>query len=294
MFKTSVVSYPDRGPWGRSSYRGNCTGHIIRDCAQTYMRDGGLLVDPSVGGGTSADVARDLGLRFFGTDLSQGFNLLTDDLARAAGEQASLVFWHPPYGPMIAYSGNMYGTEASPWDLSRMSLKDFSEAMVVCAMNIHDAVEAGGHYGILMGNYRKDGKYYNLSGMVERIAPGVLVDEIIKVQHNCVSDRRQYAHSFVRIAHEKLLIFRKQGHGAIHFLARVLKQIEGMAAMTWNAVVRRVVQGGGTMSLTDIYEAVEPYAKTRENAHWQAKVRQVLQNERYFIRVEKGVYKLSA
>jgi Transposase IS66 family len=34
----------------------------------------------SVGGGTSADVARDMGLRFFGTDLHQGFNLLVDDL----------------------------------------------------------------------------------------------------------------------------------------------------------------------------------------------------------------------
>jgi len=257
------------------------------------MRDGGLLVDPSVGGGTSADVARDLGVRFFGTDLSQGFNLLTDDLAAAAGEQAALVFWHPPYGPMIAYSGNMYGTEANPWDLSRMSLKDFSEAMVVCAMNIHDAVEPGGHYAILMGNYRKDGRYYNLSGMVERIAPGVLVDEIIKVQHNCVSDRRTYAGSIVRIAHEKLLVFRKQSMGAVYFLARVLKQIEGMAAMTWNAAVRRIVQRGGTMALPDIYAAVKPYAETRDNPHWQAKVRQVLQNERYFERVQKGVYKLA-
>ena len=293
MFRNSVVSYPDRGPWGRGSYRGNCTGHIVRDCVQTYMRDGGLLVDPSVGGGTSADVARDLGVRFFGTDLSQGFNLLTDDLAAAAGEQAALVFWHPPYGPMIAYSGNMYGTEANPWDLSRMSLKDFSEAMVVCAMNIHDAVEPGGHYAILMGNYRKDGRYYNLSGMVERIAPGVLVDEIIKVQHNCVSDRRTYAGSIVRIAHEKLLVFRKQSMGAVYFLARVLKQIEGMAAMTWNAAVRRIVQRGGTMALPDIYAAVKPYAETRDNPHWQAKVRQVLQNERYFERVQKGVYKLA-
>ena len=27
MLKSSVVSYPDRGNYGNSRYRGNCTGH---------------------------------------------------------------------------------------------------------------------------------------------------------------------------------------------------------------------------------------------------------------------------
>lgn len=290
MFKQSVVSYPDRGPWGNRAYRGNCSGHIVKDCIETYLRPGGLMVDPSVGGGTSSDVARDLGVRFFGTDLHQGFNLLTDDLATLVGEPASLVFWHPPYGPMIAYSGNMYGDAPSNWDLSRMSVKEFTEAMVVCSMNIHDAVEPGGHYGILMGNYREKGRYYNFSGMVERIAPGTLVDEIIKVQHNCVSDKREYSGRLVRIAHEKLLVFRKEGNRAIIFLTRVMRQVEGMMSMTWNAVVRRILQTQAKMSLPEIYRAVEPYAKTRENQNWQAKVRQVLQNEKFFTRLDKGVY----
>ena len=27
----SVVSYPDRGPWGDFRYRGNCSGHLVKD-----------------------------------------------------------------------------------------------------------------------------------------------------------------------------------------------------------------------------------------------------------------------
>jgi hypothetical protein len=27
----SVVSYPARGPWGDSKYRGNCSGYLVKD-----------------------------------------------------------------------------------------------------------------------------------------------------------------------------------------------------------------------------------------------------------------------
>lgn len=182
MFAGSVVSYPDRGHWGKSSYRGNCTGRIIKDFLESYMkRKDGLVVDPSIGGGTSVDVAREMGLRFVGTDLHQGFNLLTDDLASYIGEMAHVCWWHPPYAGMLKYSGEEWG-EPNKWDMSRMNFQDFTEALELAVMNIHDAVERGGVYGILMGNMRAKGTYYNLSSLVERIAPGRLIDEVIKVQ----------------------------------------------------------------------------------------------------------------
>jgi hypothetical protein len=47
------------------------------------------------------------------------------------------------------------------------------------------------------------------------------------------------------------------------------------------------------MGLTEIYGEMEPYAAARaENRNWQAKVRQVLQDERFFLRVGKGIYAL--
>lgn len=294
MFQTSICSYPDRGAYGNSKYRGNCTGHIIRDFVQSYMRNSaGLVADPSIGGGTSVDVAKELGVRFKGTDLHQGFNLLLDDFETFLGEQAYLVWYHPPYWDMISYSGNQWG-EPNKWDMSRMELPDFVESLELAIMNINDACESGGHYGILMGNLRRSGVYYNLSSLVERVSPGTLVDEIIKVQHNCVSDRTSYKGRLIRIAHEKLLVFQKKGYSqAVGFILAVDQRAKQLIGTTWKAAVRRVLQGK-TMDLQKIYQAMEPYAKHRENQHWKAKVRQVLQDARYFDRVETGVYKLAA
>ena len=30
----SVISYPDRGQYGRNEYRGNCSGYVIKDLIQ--------------------------------------------------------------------------------------------------------------------------------------------------------------------------------------------------------------------------------------------------------------------
>lgn len=292
-FSNSVVSYPDRGHWGNSKYRGNCSGHVVKGFFDTYhTRKGGLAADPSIGGGTSVDVANEMGLRFKGTDLHQGFNLLIDDFGQFLGEQAHSVIYHPPYAGMIFYSGSMWGEE-NKWDMSRMNMRDFTEALELAVLNIHDSVEKGGHYGILMGNLRRAGVYYNLSSLVERVAPGTLVDEIIKVQHNCQSDSRQYAGNIVRIAHEKLIVLKKK-KDALYFLNTVEVRAEAMVGITWRAAVRRVLQGGKVLHLKEIEELIQPYAKTTNNNNVDAKVRQIVQCEKYFERVSPGRYKLAA
>ena len=291
-FETSVCSYENRGNHGNNKYRGNCTGHIITDFCETYLPKNGLLVDPSFGSNTTGDVAKELGINYIGTDLSQGFNLLTDDLTEFVGTQADAVWWHPPYWDMITYSGNQWGDKPNPWDLSQMNLNDFTEALILSLMNIHDATVNGGIYGVLMGNLRRKGKYYNLSSMVERAAPANLVDEIIKIQHNCTSDSRKYSSKIVRIAHEKLMIFKKVAT-SLYFLTKTFKRLDSGANLTWKAAVRRVLQSQSkAWSLAEVYEKIKPFAEQKENNHWQAKVRQILQDEKYFCRVETGVYQL--
>lgn len=291
-FQSSVLSFPNRGPWGDNKYRGNCSGHVIRGFFETYHRNKeGLAFDPSIGGGTSLDVAKELGLRFKGTDLHQGFNLLLDDVGQFLGEEAHSCFWHPAYLDMITYSGNMWG-EPNKWDMSRMAMNDFVEALELAIMNIHDAMERGGTYGILMGNLRRKGEYYNLSSLVERVAPGKLIDEIIKTQHNCLSDQRSYG-NIVRISHEKLLVFRKD-QSSLLFLAKVDRRASSMIGTTWRAAVRRILQGGKVMHLREINELIAPYAQTRANQHWEAKIRQVCQDARFFERVAPGTYRLAA
>lgn len=294
-FNSSVCSYPNRGQYGDNKYRGNCTGHIIKDFIQSYQTNrNGLIADPSIGGGTSVDVARELGVRFKGTDLHQGFNLLCDDFKTFLGEPAHLVWWHPPYWDMLNYTGEggMWGGgEPHKWDMSRMSLPDFIESLELAVMNIHDSVDKGGHYGILMGNLRRNGDYYNLSSLVERIAPGKLVDEIIKIQHNCVSDSKQYHGKLIRIMHEKLLVFRNPGCDSLIFIGKVDARANSYINTTWKAAVRKVLLGK-VLPLASIYEAMAPFAKHRNNEHWKAKVRQVLQDNRFFNRVETGVFEL--
>ena len=136
MFKSSVCSYENRGPYGNNKYRGNCTGHIVKDFIESYMRKpGGLVADPSIGGGSSVDVANELGVRFKGTDLHQGFNLLRDDFRTFLGEPAHLIWWHPPYWDMIQYSGEQWG-EPHKWDMSRMTLPAFVEALELAIIRL--------------------------------------------------------------------------------------------------------------------------------------------------------------
>ena len=32
----SVISYPDRGQYGRNDYRGNCSGYVIKDLIKQF------------------------------------------------------------------------------------------------------------------------------------------------------------------------------------------------------------------------------------------------------------------
>lgn len=296
MFESSVISYPNRGQWGNNKYRGNCSGHVVKGFLETYHPDRHkLFVDPSVGGGTSRDVANELGIRFVGLDLSQGFNLLTDDLYHTLGERPSTVFWHPPYWGMIPYSGEngMWGNTPNPFDLSHApTLQDFLSGCQLAISNMFDALEPKGVYGVLIGNWRVRGDYYNLSSMIERFCPGKMRDEIIKIQHNCVSDRRSYRGNVVRIAHEKLLVFQKDRELFGFALAFSIQNRTAITqAMTWkNAIARILMANGGPMPLKAIYKQAEPFIKQTQNNHPEAKIRQVLQDSRRFVRIETGVF----
>ena len=62
----SVVSYPDRGNYGKSAYRGNCSGRLIEDIIDQYHITS--LSDFMVGSGTTEDVVRQRGLEGFFTE----------------------------------------------------------------------------------------------------------------------------------------------------------------------------------------------------------------------------------
>ncbi|MCE2571688.1 site-specific DNA-methyltransferase [Motilimonas eburnea] len=214
------------------------------------------------------DVAKELGVAYVGTDLHQGFNLLTDSLADEVAKhyqtKANLVFWHPPYADMIKYSGNMYG-EVNPYDLSQMGIETFGQFVQVALFNIYDALQDGGVYGVLIGNMRRKGRYYNLSSMIERLAPGVLIDEIIKTQHNNVSDSRQYTGNIVRIMHEKLLVFRKEK--SVTPIAPMRKRLEKHAENLVRSTIYASCLGRKRVELIQLYALVEPFGYMQEDVN---------------------------
>ena len=204
----SVVSYPDRGPWGDNRYRGNCTGHLIKDL---ILRFGcSSVFDPAEGGMTTKDVVTGINqflkreIRYEGRDLSQGFDILTGQLPE---QQFDLVFYHPPYWDIIRYSDDRR-------DLSTcQTLGEFEDKLNKSVERLYQAVRPGGILAVLIGDKRRNGNYYALfRTLLVNEKTGQLKSIIIKIQHNTTSSRTSYPSSnpfFIPIKHEYCLVFQK-------------------------------------------------------------------------------------
>ena len=125
----SIYSYPERGKWGSSKWRGNCSGFFYLDLFKQLRPKS--FIDPMVGSGTSVEVASEMGIEAWGLDLHSGFNVLRDSILGCVGRQVDLTFSHLPYGTMIKYSGEVWGDQPHPDDLSRcISVEDFYDKAI--------------------------------------------------------------------------------------------------------------------------------------------------------------------
>jgi len=204
----SVVSYPDRGPWGDPRYRGNCTGHLVKDLILGF--DCRSVFDPAEGSGTVREVVAGINrhlrrsIDYQGRDLSQGWDILTSQMP---DQLFDLVWYHPPYWDIIRYSDD-------PRDLSSCaSLGEFEERLNRSAERLMDSVRPGGILAVLIGDKRKEGAYYPLlRTLLMNPDLGRLKAIIIKAQHHCRSDRVDYPNRnpfFIPIRHEYCLIFQR-------------------------------------------------------------------------------------
>jgi hypothetical protein len=197
---TSVVSYPQRGPWGDNRYPGNCSGYLLIDLIATFRP--ARVLDPMEGGGTSREVCADLEIAYQGFDLASG----TDSLHDPIGSGYDLIFWHPPYHDMKIYSDD-------PRDLSQAgSLAGFQLLLRLGYQRFFEALAPGGRLAILIGDLRRRGTYEPLTSDVARLDRQHIEGIIVKMQHNTSSGQIAYAGSFVPIVHETLTIFRKPGN----------------------------------------------------------------------------------
>ena len=309
MFKSSIVKYPDRGPWGSSKWRGNTTGHIINDfldfCKGVYGREARSISDYACGSGTTREVAAERKIPGTFLDLHMGFNLLTDDIP----DRPETVFFHPPYYGMIVYSGKngkgmwneddvfqKYGIDASKYDMSRMNDEDFVKAMNYCILKQFAAMETGGKMAILMGDRRKNGKYRSM--LLDCAKPGEIDSIVIKSQPNTVSGNKTYSsNKFIPIEQEYLLILRKELPYILDFAyqAKSKLDIRDSKDVTWKDVVSSVLEDlGKSATLAEIYSKIDGHKKALANPHWKEKVRQVLQSFDSFRRIGEGVWAIAA
>jgi len=204
----SVVSYQNRGPWGDSRYRGNCSGHLVKDLILRFNCQS--VFDPAEGSETVRDVVSGItkylrrDINYEGRDLNKGWDILTSPLPE---KQFDLVWYHPPYWDIIRYSDN-------PKDLSNCpTLEDFEFKLNQSIERLYRVVRPSGILAILIGDKRKEGNYYALfRTLLLNRNIGQLKAIIIKVQHNCRSDRMVYNSRnpfLIPIKHEYCLVFQK-------------------------------------------------------------------------------------
>jgi len=207
----SIVSYPERGPWGDPRYRGNCSGYLVKDLV---LRFGARSIfDPAEGSGTVRDVVAGINqyrgspaqaIHYEGRDLKTGWDLLASPLPE---QKFDLVWFHPAYWDIVRYSDD-------PRDLSTCpTLEDFEAKLNRSCERLMEALRPGGVLAVLIGDKRKSGDYYCLMRtLLMNPNLGRLKAVLIKLQFNCVSDRRQYSFAspfLIPIKHEYCLVFQK-------------------------------------------------------------------------------------
>lgn len=296
----SIISFPDRGPYGKSSYRGNCSGYVQKSLFEQFgSRE---VTDPMAGSFTTRDVANEMGIISHCYDLSQGFNALTDEIPdEACG--ADTWFWHPPYSEVIGipYAGTEwddkkfeknFGYDPKPYDLGRMPWTEFVKAMNLCLMKFYQAMDVGARMCVLMGDIKRKGKLYSM--LCDIVKPGQLENIVIKTQHNTVSGRNTYTgKKFIPIVHEYIMILKKPSPYAMEIILprRYNADIRDSHTATWRDVVNAAMKKlGGKASLEELYSELDGHKKAENNAHWKEKIRQTLQKSSLFASNERGVW----
>ena len=228
----TVWAFPDRGKWAThdAKYRGNWSPYIPRNVILRYSQEGDTVLDPFVGGGTTAVEAKLTNRNFVGFDINpeaielsrQKCDFQFDTTATSVLDVADarklplkdnsmdLICAHPPYADIIHYSENIEG------DLSLLSIKDFLFEMGKVAEECRRVLKKGKFCAILMGDMRKKGMVQPLAFETMRVfeLAGFKTKEIIiKEQHNCKATGYWKTNSikfnFLLLAHEYLFVFKK-------------------------------------------------------------------------------------
>ena len=288
----TVLSFPNRGPWGDSRYRGNCSGWIPAYFINKY--NAGSVAEVFAGSGTTYDVCKDMGVRYVGIDLNPNpprdgivsMDILDDMVDLPDGfYDADMVFLHPPYPSIndVRYAGKMWkdadGTKVLR-DIQEMSWEDGMRGVNHALLRAYNAMPAGSYEVCLVGEIRAKGQYRS---MIQNLAiPGILHQTFIKLQHNTVSGGRTYSgrSDYALTGHEMIAVIKKPSGYELAYVMpkRYAMDIRDCKMATWKDVVMSIIRNiQGDISNEAVYHALEGHKRTEGNENWKAKIRQTLQ-----------------
>jgi hypothetical protein len=182
---TSVVSYPIHcSAWGDHRFRGNCDGRLPKNLILRYNAH--AVCDPMEGSGTVRDVVEGLNryknkdIHYWFGDLRKGFDLSQQDIPG----KHDFVWLHPPYWNIIRYDSGANDLSNCP------DYGAFRELLMACLHRCYEALLPGGRLAVLIGDVRRHGTYTAIIKDILNFPEGEICSIIIKVQHNCVIDRK--------------------------------------------------------------------------------------------------------
>ncbi|WP_428024162.1 TRM11 family SAM-dependent methyltransferase [Arcobacter sp.] len=232
---TTVWSFKRRGNWAthNSKYRGNWAPEVVRNLILRYSNENDFLLDPMIGGGTTAIECKLLNRNLLALDINPNAIELTNtalnfeceynpkikveltdsrNLSILKDESIDFVLNHPPYADIVKYSDKQIKE-----DLSNIhDLEQFCDEYEKVIKEIYRVLKPNKYCAILIGDTRRNKMYQPLAFMVmsKFLQNGfALKEDIIKHQHNCkatgfwVNKSKEY--NFLLIMHEHLFIFQK-------------------------------------------------------------------------------------
>lgn len=232
---TTVWAFPRRGNWAthKSDWRGNWSPEVVRNLILRYSQEKDVLLDPMIGGGTTAIEAKILNRNLLCSDVNieaikrtkDSLNFEVDnnswqrvfrwdarDLKKVDDNSVDFILTHPPYVDIIKYSDGKIKEDLS----SIHNLDEFANEIEKVAKEMFRVLKTGKFCAILIGDTRRQKMYQPLAYKVMQkfLDVGFLLKEdIIKRQFNCkatgfwVNKSKDY--NFLLIMHEHLFIFQK-------------------------------------------------------------------------------------